>query len=298
MSGTPSLTWVWEADENRFVRAEPSGPLLLADSWYVEDGRSLSLAPHQERFSRGLRQLDVPPTGSDGAWEQLADLVPSLGRWFPRIELLAGETDGQAQSTEGPGGGDSGPSAAPARLLTFRVRPAPERTRRLSLWIPPFSDPRRRPTIKGPDIALLGGLMKTAIDEHDCGDLVLFDADGYVLETGTSSLLFWDEDILCVPDARLNVLAGTTSARILREAERRGIRVDHRFITVDELAGYEIWSVNALHGIRRIIGLSNGCGGELARPNHCFEHWRRWLESERRPRVDHPRPSAEAADER
>lgn len=258
--------WAWSADAFRFEPTEIEGTLLVADSWLVVDGKSLSLDPHRERFTRSAHELGLPVPETDDFWTQLVSLVPPEGEWFPRVEFVAPSGSGDVLA------------------LVFRVRPVPPRQREMKLWIPPFPDPRKSPRIKGPDIPLLNELRQEAMDKHGCDDVLLYDEDGHVLETGTASLLWWDGDTLCAPDPSLPILPGTTSARILEEAKKRGVQVDQRLIPVDSIHSFDVWTANALHWIRRVVGWfpSDRTTGREARDpgTENLDPWRKWLEQQ------------------
>ncbi|RBP67819.1 branched-subunit amino acid aminotransferase/4-amino-4-deoxychorismate lyase [Brevibacterium sanguinis] len=262
--------WVWNAAAADFEPTEIEGPLLVADSWLVVNGRSRSLDPHRERFTRSARELGLPVPETDEFWTQLVSLVPFEGEWFPRMEFVA----------------PTGSGDIPA--FVFRVRPAPPRKREMKLWIPPFPDPRKSPRIKGPDIPLLNELRQEAV-EHGCDDVLLYDVDGHVLETGTSSLLWWEGDTLCVPDPSLPLLPGTTSARMLTAARTQGLQIVHRRIRIPELSATEVWTVNALHGIRIVVQLSDDASATPASASPSrIRTWRLQLETERRAQTRSP----------
>ncbi|WP_309130849.1 aminotransferase class IV [Brevibacterium sp.] len=255
--------WIWNARESCFEPTEIDGPLLVADSWLVDNGKSLSLDPHRDRFTRSARELGLPVPETDDFWHQLVALVPEEGEWFPRVEFVAPGASG----------------VTPA--LVFRLRPAPLRTREMKLWIPPFPDPRKNPRIKGPDIPLLNELRQEAKDKHDCDDVLLYDAEGHVLETGTSSLLWWEGDTLCFPDPTLPILPGTTAHHMLTAARSQGLPTAQKLIRVPELCRAEIWTSNALHGLRAVAQLSgdNSTATAIAQRSR-IRTWQRRLETE------------------
>lgn len=226
--------WQWNNAKSSFEPTEVTGRLLVADSWFVDKGKSVDITPHRDRFTKSARELGLPVPETDEFWNAIVGLVPDAGEWFPRIEFV-----------------DPGDGSYP--VLVFRLRVAPARTSEMKLWIPPFSDPRQSPRIKGPDIPLLNDL-RTEAKTHDCDDVLLYDTAGNVLETGTSSILFWDGETLCVPDPSLPILPGTTSARMVDRARRMDIPVETRIITVEELRTHEVWITNALHGYRPVVG--------------------------------------------
>jgi hypothetical protein len=131
--------WVWNSQVPRFE--EPSADvdtwtLLAADSWLVVDGRVRAFERHQARFADAAGQVGVGDLVTAEFWASVVEKIPKLGEWFPRVDVLEPTTGG-------------------SRMLAFRLRPAPPRTRELRVFIPPYSDPRSTPGRKGPDIALL-----------------------------------------------------------------------------------------------------------------------------------------------
>ena len=67
-------------------------------------------------------------------------------------------------------------------------------------------------------------------------------------------MLWWEDDTLCLPPPQLPILAGVTTGLIQERALHSGIRMAHRERTLEQLAGREVWLVNALHGIRPVTG--------------------------------------------
>lgn len=72
--------------------------IVAADSWLVDDGRTLALDLHRSRF------LASAPDAAE-FWDVAIAAIPREGSWFPRVEAHAN-----------------------GRLL-FRLRSAPERTK-------------------------------------------------------------------------------------------------------------------------------------------------------------------------
>ena len=69
-----------------------------------------------------------------------------------------------------------------------------------------------------------------------------------MLEGGTTSLLWWREGTLCAPPPRAPVLPGITRSLLLAHAAA----VAFENVTPADLAGLEVWAVNALYGIRPV----------------------------------------------
>jgi len=143
------------------------------------------------------------------------------------------------------------------------------------VWATGQSDPRTVPRRKGPDLDTLARVRRRAAAEG-ADEAVLVAPSGVVLEAATSSVLWWEDDTLCLPSPQLPVLPGVTVALIQDRARREGIRIAHRERTVAELDGREVWLVNALHGIRPVTGWTGGTL-KAAEPVRAPE-WRAWLD--------------------
>lgn len=253
--------WTWDEQQREFIAGGAEGALRLADSWLVEAGRVRAFDRHRQRFSQAALELGCADAASADFWSALGDLIPRSGEWFPRVEVLGG--------------------CEP--VLGFRLRPAPPRTDELDVWIPPFADPRQYPRTKGPDIARLGELRTRAREEQKCDEVLLVDEHGFAVESATSSLLWWEDETLCVPHSDLAQLPGVTTSLIQDEACRRSISVQYRQVQPDSLLGHEVWLVNALHGIRRVHTFS-GSNDSIARPApERFWEWKAWLEAQAEP---------------
>lgn len=250
--------WTWDTQQREFVSGGANGELLLADSWFVDAGRVRAFDRHRRRFSTAALELGCTDADSADFWSALIELIPRSGEWFPRVEIL----------------GDDEPA------LGFRLRAAPPRTDELDVWIPPFADPRQNPQTKGPDIARLGELRTRAYEEHRCDEVLLVDEHGFAVESATSNLLWWEDETLCVPHPDLAQLPGVTTSLIQAEARKCSISVEYRQVQPDDLAGHEVWLVNALHGIRRIRAFSGQLNYECARAPKRFWEWKAWLDAQ------------------
>lgn len=238
----------WHGDRLVAVPAEP-GTLLVADSWLVEDGRARGLDLHRQRFAGACAALGVP---TDAFWPDAVARLPRAGQWFPRVELV---------------------DVAGKPLLRLRIRPAPERLDSARVWVPGEPDPRRHPRRKGPDLDRLADLRRGGA-RHGAQEVLLTTPAGVVLEAANSSLLWWEDDELCLPDPELPVLPGVTVALVRRLAERDGVPVRHRARRLADLAGREVWLANALHGIRPVTAWV-GADQPVGEAVRCAR-WRRW----------------------
>lgn len=234
--------WVWSSQESRFEEPPEdvdTWTLLAADSWLVVDGRVRAFERHQARFADAAGQVGVGDLITAEFWASVVEKIPETGEWFPRVDVIEPATGGTS-------------------MMAFRLLPAPPRNSELRVLVPPYSDPRSTPGRKGPDIALLERLRSQAREEYDCDEVLLRSDEDYVIEGATTSLLWWDGDILCAPDPAQGALPGVTSAVILDEARARSVPVGYRRVKPEVLIRHEVWLVNALHGIRRVREFRDG----------------------------------------
>ncbi|WP_043632330.1 aminotransferase class IV [Nonomuraea candida] len=241
-----------------FVAGVPvEDDLLAADSWLVVDGAARFLADHGRRFRAACEAAAAAGELVAAMWRAAVAALPREGDWFPRVELSAsGE-------------------------LRLRLRTAPPRGGRLTVWAGPPGDPRRAPRVKGPDLALLARLRAEAL-RHGAHEALITTADGWVVEGATTSLLWWEDGTLCAPPDELPALPGVTAARLRRRAAELGIPVARRRRRVPDLAGREIWLVNALHGIRPVRGwAAPGLPGPG--PAAMAPSWQAWLARQAEP---------------
>jgi branched-subunit amino acid aminotransferase/4-amino-4-deoxychorismate lyase len=158
--------------------------------------------------------------------------LPARGRWFPRVELVL--TGGMPQ-------------------LQLWVRPAPPPLRAVRLWIPEGPDLRARPRTKRPDLEWLAR-QHAAAQAAGADEAALLTRSGCVLEGATTNILWWHGDELCTPPEDAGVLPGITRLILLDLAAFIGARITFHCPEPAELAGREVWAVNALHGIRPVTG--------------------------------------------
>jgi len=261
----------WNAGEARLepVEALPAsfGDVRVADSWLVTDGAVLGLALHRERFfgsvalpvpdhgSRGRRDLDL-----DSFWAAAVAALPRSGAWFPRVDLRAR------------------PDGTPELLL--HLRPAPARTASVVVATHEGEDPRRTPAVKGPDLERLG-LVRSAAARGGADEVVLVADDGSVIDGAYSALLWWRGPVLCAPAAELSRVDSVTARSVLTLAAALGVDVLHERTAPADLDGLEVWSLNAVQGIRIVREWQNG--PRLAAEPGRLALWRSRLAALRRP---------------
>ncbi|MFI9586644.1 aminotransferase class IV [Streptomyces sp. NPDC052236] len=256
----------WNPGHGLAPMEDPSSDirLLVADSWLVRDGRVRGLTRHRERFLHACVDAGGPPLEQlTDFWRDMTAALPrGEGAWFPRVELVPGGRQLQ---------------------LRLRLRAAPALAPGVRVWAAGQPDPRTVPRRKGPDLAVLARVRRLAsISGRGAEEAVLTTPSGLVLEGATSSVLWWEDQTLCLPSPALPILAGVTTGLIQARAAQSGIRLVHRERSVEDLDGREVWLVNALHGIRPVTDWS-GTGTGTGRPmragpaSHAAE-WRKWLQ--------------------
>ena len=198
-------------------------PLLVADSWLVDEGYERAAGAHWDRFVASCVEAGADRDELRRFAAAARAALPLEGRWFPRVELT-----------------DAG--------FALRVRRAPPPAREARVVVGTAGDPRACPRRKGPDLQTLAGLRASA-HARGADELLLCDEGGGLLEGALSSLLWWEDDALCTaPGDR--TLPGVTRGLLLAIAARRGVPVRLRTPQPAELAGCETWLTSALHGIR------------------------------------------------
>jgi len=200
----------------------------VADSWLVTDGAVLGIGLHRARFLESMSAEQRSGTRADDFWDASLALIPRTGDWFPRVELQR---------------------RADSLLLVFRLRSAPDRTNHLIGVTWPDGDPRTQPRIKGPDLATMTR-VRTAVQARGASEAVILTGDGYVVEDSHGGLLWWRGDILCGPPAAFDRVDSVTVRSVLTLAAALGVETYEETVTPGEIADTELWSLNALHGIR------------------------------------------------
>ncbi len=231
----------------------------VADSWLVTDGTALALGLHRERFRSGMSPVVRASTAADAFWDAAIALIPRDGDWFPRVEL---QRRGEAL------------------LLVFRLRDAPERRNNLveATWLD--GDPRTTPLIKGPDLAAMTRL-RTAVQSRGGNEAVILTGEGYVVEDSHSGLLWWRGEILCGPLGEFDRVDSVTVRSVLALATALGVETYEEAVTPAEIADTEVWSLNALHGIRIVTRWIDG--PEVAQLPGRLALWRARLDALRKP---------------
>lgn len=219
-----------------------SAELLAADSFRVRsnahsgDAEVRGGKAHLKRFAltaRAAAHHDPTLVASlDSFLAEAVTQITAFGIGWPRLELWR-----------------SGAESSENRLeLRLSLRALPELGASIGLRSATAIGVQH-PERKGPNIARYADL-----NQHLEAEALLLDEHGYVLEGATTSLLWWEDDLLCVAASAKRV-DSITEALIVEYAQHRGARVLHANALPSDLAEAEIWAVNALHGIRPVTRL-------------------------------------------
>lgn len=233
---------------------------LVADSWLVDNARTLALPLHLERFSRSV--IERAPERAMELDEFLATVltrIPTHGAWFPRIEFV------ERRGAVG---------------FSYRERTAPVRHRSVRLATLDAPDPRRHPTVKGPDLERMLA-ARTSVQSRGADEAVILSGKGFVVEGAYSALLWWRGDTLCLPDLALPRVDSVTARSVVALATARSTDVVYEYVEPHGLEGLEVWAASALHGIR--IATRWVDGPDLAERPGRLSAWRAALDKLTRP---------------
>lgn len=228
--------------------------LSAADSWLVEDGRSVNAQAHFARFAKWVTETSASSANQLAPFfDAVIENIPAQGRWFPRLEFHA--------------------EALEPNNLFFRLREAPEQLSDIILWTSPEPDPRANPAVKGPDLSLCLQLRRAA-KMHGADEAVLLDPQGYLIEGALSSLVWWRGEVLCAPDDQTSWLPSVTRSEVFSIANEMGIATRTEHVKPADLVGLEIWSLSSLHGIRPVTDWVN-LGSPVGKATHTGAFMRR-----------------------
>jgi branched-subunit amino acid aminotransferase/4-amino-4-deoxychorismate lyase len=232
-------------------RRGASQRVIAADSWLVVDGRVVAFDEHWDRFTRAVMTHQPQMAASlEGFFLDAVRLIPSAGRWFPRVECVAS-------------------AAGPVLRLLHRVAP-PRLTEAVLATAP--SDPRTSPRTKGPDLDALMALRR-AVEPTGATEAVILTPEGFIAEGAYSALVAIppEGDELWVVESGIARIASVTETVVVAIAQGEGVRVLPRVMTPDALEGHAVWILSALHGIREATAW---IGGPHLFPNPALrQHW-------------------------
>lgn len=222
--------------------------LLLADSFRVRtspingEAEVRGLGHHFTRFSQtaseSYRSMSV---SLDSFLNESRERIAAYGEGFPRLELW--------QTSEG------------AVEFKLSLRPLPELSTSIALRVASHIE-IQYPERKGPNIDVFA-LLNRELD----AEALLLDEQGFVLEGTTTSLIWWvngrlhrvenQKRVASVTEALVAEVAANIGALGEHDVQSGGTTVSVSKATPIELANYEVWAVNALHGIRVVRSIDD-----------------------------------------
>lgn len=213
------------------------GGTLVADSWLVDQGQAVAVELHRERFIASCQDSGVDGSLVRSFFRAVLDQIPREGTWFPRVELVAT-----------PGG----------PTLRYRERVAPERLETAVVKVSEV-DPRTQPMTKGPDLEALLAL-RAQVAPSGANEALIQTDSGILVEGAYSTLMMWPpgRDQMVVVEASLPRIPSVTESVLRDVATERGIPVSEREIKTADLAGWSVWVISALHGIRLVTNFIEG----------------------------------------
>lgn len=216
--------------------------LSVADSFLVSSGLVRGLDKHLHRFANSIED-EKTKRQLPAFFSEVVKLIPKTEDWFPRLEYRAVQPEGQR--------------------LFLRLRDAPERNETCTLWTSDEADPRQNPKVKGPDLAY-GQRLRRAANLHGADEAVIADSEGYIADGALSSVVWWQEGVLCGPDEKTNWLPSVTRELVFEMALQAGYQTKEVRVRPENLAGCEVWTLSALQGIRGVTRWGSISLGPLA----------------------------------
>lgn len=223
--------------------------LVVADSFRVRvhagaaQARGFSL--HAARFRDAVLRVSAEdPTTKltrvhiDDFLTDAAAEIQRAGEGFPRLECRRGPDGSLSLACQ--------TRPLPPLRDTIVMEPAPGVT---------LDSPR----VKGPNIERL-----TALAAELGAEPLLFTPDGSLLEGATTSLLWWrsGEARVVASDARVPSITEQLVTTVLGNLR---FVVTPETTTLAEIAGCEVWALNALHGVRPVTRMGTETTAE---PDH------------------------------
>jgi branched-subunit amino acid aminotransferase/4-amino-4-deoxychorismate lyase len=206
-------------------------PLYVGDSFLLREGMAVDYPGHLARFERMADEQGLKRP-IDDFLAAVTDALPRSGSHFPRIDLTSrGE-------------------------LELRVRPAPPLGRTVVLSTAAV-DPRTEPTCKGPDIPALQELRDAAA-KVGADEPIIVDAQGRIIDGASTCLVWIRENTVYTPPAEATRLESITVNAVEQLARDAGYGIATEWATPAQLAGSQVWALNALHGIRGVTSWASG----------------------------------------
>lgn len=217
--------------------------------------RIFRLDAHVARMRRSAELLMLPVPAADVLTDAITkavaanlDAVPDApGALYLRPVLLGMDPN-------------IGAAASPSRSALLYVLASPvgdyfDSSRTLTVAVEtdlPRTTPQFGQIKTGANYAMALGVTRQAAADHGA-DQVLFAPDGDIQETGAANFLMIDGDTVVTRALDTSFLHGVTRDSLLALARHRGLSVEERHLSVDELAGKLATAEAALAGTAAVL---------------------------------------------
>jgi para-aminobenzoate synthetase len=206
-----------------FVFKEKNYKIICFDSFKVDKGSAIMFEEHINRLKEYISLLSLDICCSDIFIEKVRNRLKYFNG-FPRIEIILFNENIHF-------------------LLSLRKMPILHNIIEINnIEI----DTREKPEIKGYDYDKSNEIYKKK------GETIFINKKNYILEGIYSSIVWWEEDTLCCIKNK-NKLKSITLKAILGICNKLKIEYQEKDIKLEKIKRYELWFLNSLHGIRRII---------------------------------------------
>ena len=229
------MSFYWYSGSSFVPVNELTCSRVIIDSFLVIAGQVRGLDLHLKRFGSC-----IPRVLSAEFATALTAILPSDGRWFPRLEY-------DVQSQE----------------IYLRLRPAPQLRTSTRLDPTGIIDPREKPQVKGWDLAVLSTL-RAAAEARGYDDAVLLDATGHPKETTTGVLAFLRNETLYTPSTHLGILPSVTWELTKQALDNHKIHINYGVYEWQDFRNATCVVGNALHGWTDVVWESESPSGTAA----------------------------------
>lgn len=230
----------------------PKRTLLVADSFRVRDHGGVAevrgLSHHLARFRASVlaseNSVTPCPLTTSEVDSFIASALPRIaaaGEGFPRLELWRENVARQTSKT---------PESSLSLSLSLAIRPLPELREAITLTSVARPNGLADAKVKGPNIA-----SYSALSRQLGGEALLLDETGRVVEGTTTSLIWWNADGSGAYSAVPDRVSSVTELLVREIALRFGTELRPEQRSPADLTKFEVWAVNALHGIRPVLSI-------------------------------------------
>jgi branched-chain amino acid aminotransferase len=226
--------------------------LLLGDGLFEtmrsRNGRITNLPLHLSRLYRSAALLDLT---IPFAPEYLADVINqtlsanSLPEAYVRLSVTAGVSSGAIDARV--------PSSQVTVVLVKPYEPYPDNLYASGMKVVTVSIRRNTtsPLSRVKSLSYLDSVLARAEARKSGADEgLMLNSEGYVASGTVSNVFFVRGNLLVTPALETGILPGTTRAVVLEAAQRLGLAVQERLVSVAELSGMEgAFLTNTLMGV-------------------------------------------------